>query len=97
MTDPAALLTRLHEAKQTRDVWQIGLAEQALEHAAPDLAARVLELEAENKRLREGLDLASHRLNAAAVFAGSHAPNREMYEFGEWFKEARTALKGGEI
>jgi uncharacterized protein YceH (UPF0502 family) len=71
------------------------LAEQALEHAAPDLAARVIELEAENKRLREGLDLASHRLNAAAVFAGSHAPNREMYEFGEWFKEARTALKGG--
>ena len=62
-----------------------------------DLAARLLELEAENKRLREGLDLASHRLNAAAVFAGSHAPNREMYEFGEWFKEARDALKGGEI
>jgi hypothetical protein len=29
------------------------LAEHALEHAAPKLAARVLELEAENKRLRK--------------------------------------------
>ena len=54
MTDPAALLTRLEQAKQSRDVWEIALAEQALENAAPDLAAHVTELEAENARLREG-------------------------------------------
>ena len=74
MTDPAALLTRLEQAKQLRDVWQIGLAEQALEHAAPELAARVLELEAKNARLRE----ANHKaftdgMEAAAQICGSLA------------------------
>ena len=46
MTDPAALLTRLEQANQSRDVWEIALAEQALENAAPDLAAHVTELTA---------------------------------------------------
>ena len=54
MTDPAALLTRLEEAKQSRDVWQIALAEQALEHAAPELAAEAI-------RLRELLTKAEYK------------------------------------
>jgi hypothetical protein len=53
------------------------------------IAARVLELEAENKRLREGL--------AAIVTAGSD----EQIDYGETLeavlKIARAALKGGEI
>jgi hypothetical protein len=58
---------------------------------APDLAARVLELEAENKRLREALvnikNLAIKRQNEGGV---------EFYlKHFEGF--ARTALKGGEI
>lgn len=44
MTDPAALLARLEQAKQSGDVWQIEMAEQALEHAAPKLAAEVVRL-----------------------------------------------------
>jgi hypothetical protein len=56
---------------------------------APDLAARVLELEADNKRLREGL--------SAIVTAG----NDEQIDYGETLeavlKIARAALKGGEI
>jgi hypothetical protein len=51
-TDPAALLTRLEQAKQSRDVWELHLAEQALEHAAPELAARVIELEKQVAELR---------------------------------------------
>ncbi len=93
MTDPAALLTRLEQAKQSRDVWQIGLAEQALEHAAPELAARVLELEAENKRLREWLDqIACAKrvsLDGVVVFESSH-------EFAERLQDiAEKAFKGG--
>ncbi|MCA3080554.1 MAG: hypothetical protein ING71_17400 [Rhodocyclaceae bacterium] len=84
MSGADALLTRLEQAKQSGDVWEIHLAEQALEHAAPKLAAEVIRLqddfntaladakdshklwadckekltdaEAENARLREGLD-----------------------------------------
>ena len=55
MTDPAALLTRLHEAKQSRDVWEEHVAVRDLEDAAPDLAAEVLALRAENERLRASL------------------------------------------
>jgi hypothetical protein len=86
MTDPAALLTRLEQAKQSRDVWQIGLAEHALEHAAPKLAARVLELEAENKRLRKEILIVIDDCEA------DYPPTYGAIKYG-----LRAALKGGEI
>jgi len=55
MIDLAATLARLDQAKQSRDAWEENLAMMSLEGAAPDLAARVLELEAENARLREAI------------------------------------------
>jgi len=107
MTDPAALLTRLEQAKQSRDVWEIHLAEQALEYAAPKLAARVLELEAENAKLREGLkpfaDVAKvhhinlwHINNDAIVHEWMDAGQSFQLTVGH-FRKARAALKGGEI
>jgi uncharacterized membrane protein YdfJ with MMPL/SSD domain len=96
MTDPAALLTRLEQAKQSRDVWQIGLAEHALEHAAPKLAARVLELEAENKRLREGLDGMKCVLTQIEDMEYINQLSGNM-NFERAQKLARAALKGGEI
>jgi len=97
MTDPAALLTRLHKAKQSRDVWEIHLAENALEDAAPDLAARVIELEAENKRLREGLFWIAEIGFVQEKHAKQHADDccklaRETLGYQE-----QAALKGGEI
>jgi hypothetical protein len=107
VTDPAALLTRLEEATQSRDVWKIALAGQALEHAATELAARVLELEAENARLREGLkpfaDVAKvhhiniqHINNDAIVHEWMDAGQSFQLTVGD-FRKARAALKGGEI
>ena len=90
MTDPAALLTRLEQAKQSRDVWQIGLAEQALEHAAPELAARVLQLEAENKRLREAI--ADARLIAVDAQLRATYQKTALERISDLL---RTALKGG--
>lgn len=59
------------------------------EDAAPKLAARVLELEAENKRLREGLD---------QIDALETDWTKGVDENLERSKSiARTALKGGEI
>jgi|688.fasta_scaffold1613434_2 hypothetical protein len=85
-TDPAALLTRLREARQSRDVWELHLAEQALEHAAPELAARLLELEAENKRLRKEMQIVIDDCEA------DYPPSYGAIKHG-----LRTALKGGEI
>lgn len=97
-TDLQKLLDLIDETKDSRQVWHHSLAEaeQALENAAREIAARVLELEAENGRLREGL------INIDAL-----APLRELMRMmhpdaisglvlrmGEI---ARTALKGGEI
>lgn len=97
MTDPAALLTRLEQAKQSRDVWQIHLAEQALEYAAPKLAARVIELEAENKRLRDGLFWIADIGFVQEKHAKQHADDccklaRETIGYQE-----QADLKGGEI
>jgi hypothetical protein len=55
-TDPAALLTRLEQAKQSRDVWELHLAEQALEHAAPELAAEVVRLRAAILDIKQNWD-----------------------------------------
>lgn len=62
---------------------------------APDLAVRVIELEAENKRLRgyiEGMILEMEKFNQRGC-------GRNCYMEGDWFdvSEARAALKGGEI
>jgi hypothetical protein len=94
MTDPAALLTRLEQAKQSRDVWELHLAEQALEHAAPELAARVLELEAENARLREGRDKLIKASEAVCENDAKHASDKALL----WdLVTTIAALKGGEI
>ena len=66
----------------------------------PPLAARVLELEAENKRLREGLDKI-----VAADDGYKPASNFMKDSFSDGYAEglydaaqtARAALKGGEI
>jgi hypothetical protein len=57
------------------------------EDAAPTLAARVLELEAENKRLREGLN--------QIAFERCEYTTGEDHSRAIWI--ARAALKGGEI
>jgi formylmethanofuran dehydrogenase subunit A len=77
-------------AKLDREVARMHLA-----NAAPTLAARVLELEAENKRLREGLSGAHASLKTAAMEARHHPELRALYT--KWADEAWTALKGGEI
>jgi len=93
MTDPAALLTRLHEAKQSRDVWQIGLAEQALEHAAPELAAEVVRLRAENEKLRAAICWIE------PPFIDAKTPESELRKRIDFCVQdaKRAALKGGEI
>jgi hypothetical protein len=62
------------------------LAEHALEHAAPKLAARVLELEAENKRLRKEILIVIDDCEA------DYPPTYGAIKYG-----LRAALKGGEI
>jgi hypothetical protein len=100
ITDPAALLTRLEQAKQSRDVWQIGLAEQALEHAAPELAAEVVRLRAETARLQE----VASRLLKARIARGSFYGLMQSKAYDQMIDEldaakaqVRAALKGGEI
>jgi hypothetical protein len=58
------------------------------------LAARVIELEAENKRLREGLSGAHASLKTAAMEARHHPELRALYT--KWADEASAALKGRE-
>jgi hypothetical protein len=97
-TDPAALLTRLEQAKQSRDVWQIGLAEQALEHAAPELAAEVVRLRAENKRLREGLKATQGRvMNVQFGLQTNTTKASAANDLGVIANKIADALKGGEI
>lgn len=65
---------------------------------APDLAARVIELEAENKRLREGLFWIADIGFVQEKHAKQHADDccklaRETLGYQE---QARTDLKGGE-
>ncbi len=90
-TDPQKLLALINRAKDSREVWHHSLAEaeQALENAARQLAARVFELQAENERLRTALD----------YYAKDHPRANE----GPWGVDsqnfgrvARAALKGGE-
>jgi len=69
------------------------------EDAAPDLAARVLELEAENNRLRDGLFWIADIGFVQEKHAKQHADDccklaRETLGYQE---QARAALKGGEI
>lgn len=77
---------------------------------APELAARVIELEAENARLREGLepfarvaDVAHMGLNSRSHISDDsvvHAwvDGNEFYQITlGHFRDARAALKGGEI
>jgi hypothetical protein len=66
------------------------LAEQAIEHAAPDLAARLLELEAENKRLREAI--ADARLIAVDAQLRATYQKTALERISDLL---RTALKGG--
>jgi len=75
--------------------------------SSPDLAARVIELEAENARLRDGLkpfaDVAKvhhiniqHINNDAIVHEWMDAGQSFQLTVGD-FRKARAALKGGEI
>jgi hypothetical protein len=99
MTDPAALLTRLEQAKQSGDVWQIEMAGQALESAAPALAAEVIRLRAYNARLREGLQPFAN-VDPEHVRSGiwhHHDEHSALILTAEHFEQARAALKGGEI
>lgn len=62
-------------AKIDREVARMHLA-----NAAPDLAARVLELEAENKRLREGLDDVFEMWAGSEGFIPKTAPEGYLLE-----------------
>jgi hypothetical protein len=64
--------------------------------AAPDLAARVIELEAENKRLREGLDGMKCVLTQIEDMEYINQLSGNM-NFERAQKLARAALKGGEM
>jgi hypothetical protein len=71
------------------------------EDAAPKLAARVLELEAENKRLQKALKpLADAAETLIALdYQGNESTTLigDVALFGYHFKDARVALKGGEV
>jgi hypothetical protein len=58
-------------------------------------AARLLELEAENKRLREGLEFIAEEIDAGR-HDGLPEPSPAHCDVAMW-AVARTALKGGEI
>jgi hypothetical protein len=60
---------------------------------APELAARVIELEAENKRLREENEIARQALGHESGKYG----NERTWQALQDMNQARAALKGGEI
>jgi hypothetical protein len=103
-TDLQKLLNMIDETKDSRRVWHHSLdeAEQALENAAREIAARVIELQAENKRLREGLapDLTDTEAEDALTSEGIGTWGSDGERFERMFAvvmKARAALKGGEI
>ena len=78
--------------EEKRDPWE---ANARLIAMAPTLAARLLELEAENKRLREGLEFIAEEIDAGR-HDGLPEPSPAHCDVAMW-AVARTALKGGEI